>query len=536
VVNVFLALSTLARDTYPDWRPETSYEDVIEERKLTEFARKIHLDNLIPSLRLAATSHSTRCGCHNDRKTNSKKLNDVLGISIIKNEARLSCNGQQRKSIDDFEVRVTDQGEAIAAIEKIYRELTPSRRQVTGALYAGRVDHFVKGFPSLVNECNMDPTSYSMTVLDSVVRLALHYDLNLLEIHSLQLAYQCLPHTCLFFGVVAQIMLEMNPSSLQKIHRRGYGFGHLFATMMVDLFKSVRASSKTQDYRRFNSYKEPTVPQREQWEDMCHETTVYCLHVFAAYAKTSSTKQREIHYKTISKKLAEIWDGVGVLAASHSILQKSCLGLLPAWCRDFAIMDPENRVVLFFNERFRLHKKLNTAELDRFFKTLAQRFKVAFNKSFSKRVLENILCKAYRILNYKVGQRQPKWCDTLVPGQLLFEFENELLTITYPDGSVADYELDCIIQRYPFGDKLVTMAEMVRELGLPSTMPLDSRLRRYEFYSKVLQPRAKLAVEFDIPSFQKMSEQGAVICNSLLNKWISGRPLPIPRKRKYTVN
>jgi hypothetical protein len=115
-------------------------------------------------------------------------------------------------------------------------------------------------------------------------------------------------------------------------------------------------------------------------------------------------------------------------------------------------MEPENCAVLFFNERFRLHKKLNKAELDRFFKTLAQRFKVAFNTPFSRRVLENILCKAYRILNYKVGQRRPKWCDTLVPGQLLFEFKNELLTITYPDGSVAHYELDYIIHQYPFGD------------------------------------------------------------------------------------
>ena len=534
VVNVFLALSTLARDTYPEWRLDTSYEDAIEARKLNEFSRRIHEDNLIPSLRLAATSHATRCGCHNDRRTNSKTLSDVVGISIINNEARLSCNGQQRKSIDDYEVRVTDQGEAIAAIEKVYQELPPSRRQVTGALYAGQVEHYVQGFPSIVNECNMDPTSYSMTVLDSVVRLALYYDLNLLEIHSLQLAYQCLPHTCLFFGVVAQIMLEMNPSSLQRNHRRGYGFGHLFATMMVDLFRNVRASSKTQDYRRFSSYKEPTVPDREQWEDMCHETTVYCLHVFAAYAKTTSSKQREIQYKAISKKLVDIWDGVGVLTASHSILQKSCLGLLPAWCRDYAIMEPENRAVLFFNERFRLHKKLNTAELDRFFKTLAQRFKVAFNKPFSRRLLENILCKAYRILNYKVGQRRPKWCDILVPGQLLFEFENELLKITYPDGSIADYELNCLIHRYPFGEKLVTMAEMVRELGLPSTMPEDKRLRQYVFYSKVMRPRARLAVEFDIPSFPKMSEKAAVIGNSLVNQWISGRPLPIPRKRKYT--
>jgi hypothetical protein len=217
---------------------------------------------------------------------------------------------------------------------------------VTGALYAGRVDHFEQGFPSLVNECNMDPTLYSMTVLDSVVCLALHYDLNLLEICSLPLAYQCLPHTCLFFGVVAQIMLEMNPLSLQKIHWWGYGFGHLFATMMVDLFKIVRASSKTQDYWRFNSYKELTVPEREQWEDMCHETTVYCLHVFAAYAKTSSSKQREIQYKTISKN----WRKLGMASEYSQHPIQSCRSpVLDYFLPGVATLLSWNpRIVLFF--------------------------------------------------------------------------------------------------------------------------------------------------------------------------------------------
>jgi hypothetical protein len=97
------------------------------------------------------------------------------------------------------------------------------------------------------------------------------------------------------------------------------------------------------------------------------------MHVCAAYAKPSSKKVRAEHYKKIASTLSDIWEGIEPLGANHSINQKACLGFLPPWCRELATVDPTSRVVKFFNDEFRLRRKLNRTELDRFMATLLKR-------------------------------------------------------------------------------------------------------------------------------------------------------------------
>jgi hypothetical protein len=83
----------------------------------------------------------------------------------------------------------------------------------------------VPGFFSIRNSCNMDPTSYSMTVLDCTVRLGRHHNLSLPELHSVQMTYHILPHTCMFFGVASQMLQEVKTSQLPASYQKGYGFG-----------------------------------------------------------------------------------------------------------------------------------------------------------------------------------------------------------------------------------------------------------------------------------------------------------------------
>ena len=67
----------------------------------------------------------------------------------------------------------------------------------------------------------------------------------------------------------------------------------------------------------YNHYREPLVPPRKEWEDMCHQTCIYCMHVFAAYPKPSLKKVRSESYKKISATICDIWVSVGVLTANH---------------------------------------------------------------------------------------------------------------------------------------------------------------------------------------------------------------------------
>jgi hypothetical protein len=60
----------------------------------------------------------------------------------------------------------------------------------------------------------MDPTSYSMTVIDCIVRLAVSHNVSLTELHSVQMAFQVLPHTCVFFGVASKMLLRIKPKRI----------------------------------------------------------------------------------------------------------------------------------------------------------------------------------------------------------------------------------------------------------------------------------------------------------------------------------
>jgi hypothetical protein len=82
----------------------------------------------------------------------------------------------------------------------------------------------------------MDPTSYSMTVIDCTIRLAVYHNLGLPELHSVQMVFQVLPYTCVFFGVASKMLLRIEPKRIPIQYRNGYGFGYLLSNIIIDLF------------------------------------------------------------------------------------------------------------------------------------------------------------------------------------------------------------------------------------------------------------------------------------------------------------
>jgi hypothetical protein len=123
IVGVFVALTSFASNTRPLWRPDNNHFALIDAATLRDFAQTIHPRNKIPSMHLAVTNKEHPCGCHNDASTNSKDHPDVVCISIIQGGEQISCNAQQRKSIDDHKLQCSEFGELLSAIEKVYREM-----------------------------------------------------------------------------------------------------------------------------------------------------------------------------------------------------------------------------------------------------------------------------------------------------------------------------------------------------------------------------------------------------------------------------
>ena len=83
VIGSFVALSLAAEEIYPKWRPDKKYSDILPDEYIMKFAQKIHNDCLIPNNHVSITSVEKPCGCHDDDRTNSKKLEEVVCLSRV---------------------------------------------------------------------------------------------------------------------------------------------------------------------------------------------------------------------------------------------------------------------------------------------------------------------------------------------------------------------------------------------------------------------------------------------------------------------
>jgi hypothetical protein len=135
-------------------------------------------------------------------------------------------------------MQCTEFGRPILAMEKVHGEMEPSRQPVTQALLQGEQFMYVPGFMTIRNECNMDPTSYSMTLLNATVGLGHHYILSFPELHSVQMVFHMPPNSCLFFGIASKILLHLDPTLLPVTHPTDYSFGYLLASIIIDPFPS----------------------------------------------------------------------------------------------------------------------------------------------------------------------------------------------------------------------------------------------------------------------------------------------------------
>ena len=104
----------------------------------------------------------------------------------------------------------------------------------------------VPGFETIKNEWNMDHASYSMTVLCCTVRLGKHHNLSLPELQSVQIAFQVLPHSCMFFGIASKMLLQLEWLQIPATFRTGYGSGYILAGFIVDLFRLTRSAGVPQ--------------------------------------------------------------------------------------------------------------------------------------------------------------------------------------------------------------------------------------------------------------------------------------------------
>ena len=144
-------------------------------------------------------------------------LEDVVGISIIRNGKRLSVNAQQRKSIDDYYNRVENSKDIFSVVETVLHEqVEPQRLGISHEVRNGNRVSWIDSFPAIRNLCNISPVGFSTTVIDGVCRLGMYYNLSMPELFSCQKAYETVPHTQYFFEVGSPSFIKHCPYKIRS--------------------------------------------------------------------------------------------------------------------------------------------------------------------------------------------------------------------------------------------------------------------------------------------------------------------------------
>ena len=198
--------------------------------------------------------------------------------------------------------------------------------------------------------------------------------------------------------------------------------------------------------------------------------------------------------KKFSSNLTRTNAGTGCLASNHATLIMGMLGILPSWTIDFAVITAKAKPIDWINKNISMEKPLKGAELDRFLASLARSLQAIFpNIKFSLRIMENLMCEAYRHFSAQLRGRVT-FNDTLQLDQWAFVYNGQSMMFVSSDGSQGD--LGCaILERIPYGERLLTMPEIVRACEVQDISRRGSFLPR-----ELTHPRATFKIDYELPA------------------------------------
>ena len=167
--------------------------------------------------------------------------------------------------------------------------------------------------------------------------------------------------------------------------------------------------------------------------------------------------------------------------------------------------------------------------------------------------MEIFFCKAYReltrllevsgnitraveMIGKSTTQTNQRFCDLLVPSQVIFKSSGLGLLVIFPDGSSTTLEAGSIFERMPFGNDLLTMEEMAKEMRLATTaIPSDTTMAGLIFDRKLVFPLQSLQVDFQFPTLPQLDETGKGRARNAIGRYVTGvNPLSPRRTNRPT--
>ena len=284
----------------------------------------------------------------------------VFGVSVIQNGVRHSFNAQHKNSIDAYCHRLEESRDLMQRIKSFVDTCKPTRKGLSQGLFHGDQHEFVEGIPCIVNPPNLDPSSFSQTNMDSVVRLSLKFSLSFPEIVSLLLGMETLPHQT-YLSRVATLIMSQSPNDEKKKFPRGPLFGCCFAQILQSVFNTYQGLA---GFRWYNYYVPRALPSSETWEGIVKRRMHMIMNLWKDYPERPSKQQAISVMKSFTRDIERTNVGTGKLASNHITLVMSILGITPPWTADFAVITDKAKSIEWFNNQFAMKKLLKGVELE----------------------------------------------------------------------------------------------------------------------------------------------------------------------------
>ena len=183
--------------------------------------------------------------------------------------------------------------------------------------------------------------------------------------------------------------------------------------------------------------------------------TPACLRFHAAFASLVNKKKRVNQYKKLRKHFCSTTPNCGLLVTNHVLGICSTLSLLPAWVQGEIEVSPSTWYMQWFSSKFGLSTSSDTME--EITETVRHALTSRYGTPFSRRKVENILCKVYRT---RTGSNSDKkFCDIVSLGKC------------YPHRKVPNYV-------YPFPP-----SQNLRTFWWTTTLYGDGRMKTLCFRS-----------------------------------------------------
>ena len=381
----------------------------------------------------------------------------VLGVRF-----RCALIGYSRRSVDDSLVTSGVHGPYVDFVCNEYSKFVDERKFLSPSLFTSGVP--IECIPKLLmlkNPCNLDPWGHYSSIIEATLLLDRKFKLSLPERLSLLRAMAVAPNSSYLYAAASTVLLQLG--KLNPRHRKQYRFGLLVANLMNDIHQKLANGRRKCPPRRFNCYRKYVVPDEEDWNEECDRLLL--LHLTTPDIKKKADRQAA--YKEVRRALADIFPNVDVLGGNHLVAIAGTLGLLPLWVTTEIEIQPGRSTKWLMTRFYADETERGSIKLEDVVLNLVAALTTRNGGTFSRRKVENIICKVFRRNNRNISDGS--FFDVLFPEQNLYSVEQNFIRVMTANGKKSYKGKQPLLDMVPFRGKYITTKEL--RTHLPASWP-----------------------------------------------------------------